>query len=112
MAYCSECGKKLPENAVLCPYCATAVPKGEESPKNRWNYKEETSENHSHMFFGLISLFVPIVGLIIYVMWKEERPKDAKWAGIGAILGVIFEIAFPILLAILAGIFHFSIFSY
>ncbi len=46
------------------------------------------------LFF--LAFIIPIVGAIIYVMWRDYHPKDARYPGIGALLGFIlmFTVAF------------------
>ena len=43
---------------------------------------------------GAVGFFIPIVGLILFLVWKNEMPVRAKSAGIGALIGVIVEIVF------------------
>lgn len=51
--------------------------------------------------WGLLGCCIPIAGLILFLVWKDNKPNTAKSAGIGALIGVIliFGIYF------LAGIF-------
>ena len=37
----------------------------------------------------MLGFFIPIVGLILYLVWKDEKPKSAKRAGQGALVSVI-----------------------
>lgn len=39
--------------------------------------------------WGVLGFFFPIVGLILYLVWKYERPMDARIAGKGALISVI-----------------------
>ena len=39
--------------------------------------------------FAVLGFFSPIVGLILYLVWKSERPLRAKSAGKGALIGFI-----------------------
>lgn len=49
--------------------------------------------------WAVLGFFVPIAGLVLYLVWKDERPKDAKRAGVGALVSVIFEaVAFVVLM--------------
>ena len=47
--------------------------------------------------WGLLGCCIPIAGLILFLVWKDTKPKTAKAAGIGAlvsvILGVIYYVA-------------------
>ena len=37
--------------------------------------------------WGVLGFFFPIVGLILFLVWKTNKPNSAKVAGIGAIIG-------------------------
>ncbi|ACV22526.1 hypothetical protein [Slackia heliotrinireducens] len=39
--------------------------------------------------WGVLGFFFPIVGLILFLVWKNTKPKCAKVAGIGAIIGFV-----------------------
>ena len=36
--------------------------------------------------WGLLGCCIPIVGLILFLVWKDTKPKTAKAAGIGALV--------------------------
>ena len=38
--------------------------------------------------WGLLGCCIPLVGLILFLVWKGDKPQSAKAAGIGAIVGV------------------------
>jgi hypothetical protein len=37
--------------------------------------------------WGVLGFLIPIVGWILYFVWKNTRPGDAKMAGIGGLIG-------------------------
>ena len=37
--------------------------------------------------WGILGFLIPIIGLILYCVWKNTKPKSAKVAGIGALIG-------------------------
>lgn len=51
--------------------------------------------------WAVLGFFIPLVGLILFIVWKQTKPKCAKMAGIGALVGVI--------LAIIANVAMFSL---
>lgn len=57
--------------------------------------------------WGLLGCCIPVVGLILFLVWKDQKPKTAKAAGIGAlvsvIIGVIGSILYFVLIAGLIG---------
>lgn len=39
--------------------------------------------------WGVLGFFVPIVGLILFLVWNDKDPQNARYAGIGALIGFI-----------------------
>jgi drug/metabolite transporter (DMT)-like permease len=59
------------------------------------NEKRETSpDDKGSVGFGILSFFIPLVGLILFLVWHKEKPRKAKLAGIGAIIGIAANIIF------------------
>ena len=86
MAYCRQCGKPISDVAVICPSCGAqqGVP-----PTQR--------PDRGGFLWGLLGFFVPIAGLILYLLWRDERPRTAKAAGIGALVSVIGQVVLTFL---------------
>lgn len=94
--YCSKCGAKLPEGSEFCSECGNSL---KETTKN-----EVKESSGSSFAWGILGFFVPIAGLILYLVWKQERPSDAKAAGLGALICLIAYIVFIILMFLFAGL--------
>ena len=41
---------------------------------------------------------IPIAGLILFLVWKDTKPKTAKAAGIGALVSVIISVVYYIIM--------------
>ena len=39
--------------------------------------------------WGILGCCLPLIGLILFLVWKEDKPRSAKSVGIGAIIGVV-----------------------
>ena len=39
--------------------------------------------------WAILSFFFPVVGIILYFLWKKERPGDAKMSLIGALIALV-----------------------
>ncbi|PWM68955.1 MAG: zinc ribbon domain-containing protein [Eubacteriales Family XIII. Incertae Sedis bacterium] len=79
MAFCKNCGKEIDDNAVVCPHCGVIQ-------------KEELVQNtvdNGGFLWGLLGCCIPIVGLILFLVWRDTKPKTSRAAGIGALVGVI-----------------------
>lgn len=60
----------------------------------------ETKEGSS-FGWGVLGFFIPIVGLILFLVWMKTKTKASKAAGIGALIGGILEIISIVLLCLL-----------
>ena len=61
-------------------------------------------------FWGLLGCCIPIVGLILFLVWKDSKPRTAKAAGIGALVCVVAYVVFYIIMAI-AGVSLAALYS-
>ena len=50
--------------------------------------------------WGLLGFLLPLVGLILFLVWKKDKPANAKIAGKGALIGFIFFIVLIFILGI------------
>lgn len=51
--------------------------------------------------WGLLGCCVPIVGLILFLVWKDTKPKTAKAAGIGALVSVAISIVYYLVVVVI-----------
>ena len=98
--YCKYCGKPVPEGAVYCLSCG------------KYLNGSEPNENDSSSFgFALLGFLFPLIGLILYFVYDDKRPKRAKSVGKGALVGVITRIVISIVITVAAFFFSFSVFN-
>lgn len=64
---------------MICPKCGCAT----------GNRKAPAAEDSSGFGWAVLGFFIPIVGLILYLVWKNEYPMRARSAGKGALVSVI-----------------------
>ena len=105
LKYCTHCGKELEDDAKYCMGCGCAC----EAITN--NKPKPINEADDHEAWPqVLAFFLPVVGLILFLVWQEERPIKAKrvgkWALIGFIVGVILAIALFICIFLY---FHFLV---
>ncbi len=66
--YCRNCGEQISEQAEICIHCGVRAKNASVEDKPNWGV-------------NLITLCcVPLVGLIIFFVWKNEKPVAAKSA--------------------------------
>lgn len=90
MAYCTNCGAEVENGTVICPNCGVAQ-----------NAPAPAEEDNGGFLWGLLGCCVPIVGLVLFLVWKDTKPRTAKAAGIGALISVVCIVAFYILMIVL-----------
>lgn len=88
--FCSNCGKEISDNAAICVGCGRSVKKAP-------NSKDSNSAG-----WWWLGFFLPMVGLILFIVWSGDYPLKAKKVGWGALIGAIVSVAFIILAYVLA----------
>lgn len=74
MTFCRNCGAEIDEKAVSCPTCGAS--------------KQADTESIAFIY-GILGAIIPIAGLVLFLVWKDTKPKPAKAAGIGTLIGFI-----------------------
>ena len=56
---------------------------------------QKTNPNDTGGFgVGLLGFIFPIIGLVLYLVWKDNKPISANAAGTGALIGFVVEVIF------------------
>lgn len=61
------------------------------------------AEDKGGFLWGLLGCCIPIVGLILFLVWKDTKPKTAKAAGIGALVCVVLAVIYYIIMFVIIG---------
>ena len=120
--YCKHCGKEITDETKFCPFCGGAQEDVNASQKAQANASQDTWQNNQYQAqnqyngqqqyapqtqdarsggFAFLCFLFPIVGLILYLVWKDTLPLRAKSCGKGAIIGVIVSVVFSIIYAVI-----------
>ena len=94
--FCSNCGKEIDDKAYVCPYCGVKVERADSS-------SVADADSGSKAGWGILSFLVPLAGLILFLIWKNERPKTAKICGICALVSFIGSIVIGIIYGVIVG---------
>ena len=101
MKNCINCGVQIPDEASFCPECGTANHKEEPAAQvyNSQNYRTDYDPETDLPSTGLniLSFFLPLVGLILYLVMMEKTPVRAKACGKFALAGFIIRIVFGVI---------------
>lgn len=58
----------------------------------RYDDVTENPKDRGGFLWGLLGCCIPVVGLVLFLVWRDEKPKTARAAGIGALVSVILSI--------------------
>lgn len=61
---------------------------------------QPTVQDNGSFGWAVLGFFIPIAGLILYLVWRTEKPLSARRAGIGALVSAIVGAVLTVLLII------------
>lgn len=61
---------------------------------------QPTAQDNGSFGWAVLGFFIPIAGLILYLVWRTEKPLSARRAGIGALVSVIVGAVLTVLLIV------------
>lgn len=79
------------DEAVICPGCGCA----------QGTKPQAIASDASSIGWAILGFCVPIVGLILYLIWKDDTPLKAKSVGTGALASVIVSVVLSIVAIII-----------
>lgn len=111
--YCPNCGSQNTDQATFCVNCGNALkstagnatpptpppafpPNPPQQPGYQQPYGQQrpAPEDKVDTILSILAFCFPIVGLILYFVWKDNRPNSAKQictvSAIGFGVGVVF----------------------
>jgi hypothetical protein len=97
MKYCGNCGTELEDEAAFCTQCGSRQTYG---TTNKNKYSQAASDDAPSFGYAALGFFMPMIGLILYLVWNNEYPLRAKSCGKGAIIGFIINVVLGVCLAV------------
>lgn len=94
--YCMNCGADCPDTEQLCANCKQKL-----NIKNSSNSKQSSKENPAapqdnmdktdtpSWIYAIVGFIFPLIGLILYLVWRIQTPRRAKSVGKGTLLGAV-----------------------
>ena len=108
MKYCSNCGKELADHMAFCPECGAAQqsapqqPAYQQAPQQPYQAPQaQAPVDTGSIGWAFLGFFFPVVGLILFLVWKDQKPLTSKKAGLGALIGVISSVVFSVIYVII-----------
>ena len=104
MKTCTSCRSQLPDTYTACPNCGSTnlvfdqssmyqgqpvmpgQPMGNMQQPMPGPYAQSVDDKGS-IGWGILGFFIPLVGFILWLCWKNTKPKTAKVAGLGGLIG-------------------------
>ena len=77
MKVCSKCGKEIANEVAVCPECGAVV-------ENTTAFSGKVDE--VSVGLCILSVLIPLFGIIYWPLKRKETPKKAKACGIAAII--------------------------
>lgn len=87
MKYCRHCGKEVLDEAVLCPHCGCKI--------------GEMEEDNANIGFIILSILIPLVGIILACVYWHKTPKAARAYLKAAIITIVIEVVLWIIIYVL-----------
>lgn len=104
MKYCYRCGAPIDDNANFCQNCGTSQKQQQYDQYNQYNQYPQNPqpakpavEDKKSFPIALLGFFIPIAGIILYFVWKDETPLKAKSALKGAIVAIVIAVLLAVL---------------
>lgn len=116
--FCSHCGKPLEDGAQFCSNCSAPVepaaapqgyapqaenmpPYGAPQPPYPPYGMPQPSMEPASLGLRVLCWFIPILGIVLYFIKKDEKPVYAKQCGKAALISILVNVAIVILSNIL-----------
>ena len=99
--YCPHCGEQISEHAEICPKCGVRV-KGTSS----------SGEDKPNIAVNLASLCcIPLLGIIMFFVWKNDKPIAAKsaliWSIVSMVIWFVLSFGFGLLGVLLESLMYY-----
>jgi len=106
--FCPNCGMRFPNGKKFCDQCGSELK--ETTITENISFNQVNPQDAKSTGFGVLGFFFPVVGLILYLVWKDTMPLRAKSTGKGALAGAITGVALTILIYVVYFIIIASLF--
>ena len=104
MKFCQRCGKEIMDEAIICIHCGCSTGANANQVTN--------PTDASSIGMALLGFFIPLAGLIIWLINKDSKPLMAGSAGKGALIGFIVGVVGSLIYGIFLGSFLGSMMYY
>lgn len=87
---CPKCGFDMDDRADVCLGCGISIGRIKKSEKKKVS-----------VGWWWLGFFIPVAGILIWAICRDDEPRKARRAGIGAICGVVAGVLLYLLIMLL-----------
>lgn len=83
MSFCTYCGSQVADGALFCPNCGANLNKSASSDASYTGGYFHTAPRRDYgesVGVAILSFIIPIVGVILWAVWKDGEPGKANSA--------------------------------
>lgn len=97
--YCYRCGSKISDGDKFCNNCGEKILQPDEVER-RISHLEtvEADGGSGSIGWTILGFFLPIVGLILFLVWLRKEPNNSNAAGAGVLAAVFVWFVVPCIL--------------
>lgn len=81
---CSNCGKEIDDNTNFCPNCGYRIVRIYQT-----DFEPQPVPSGNATLYAVLSFFFPLVGIILFAIWRKSRPEVARKVIIGTTIALI-----------------------
>lgn len=97
---CNVCNNEISNEAKFCPICGSMVQVN--TVNNNFVSSAPIVEEKANVGLAVLSFFIPLAGLILFLVKRKEEPKTAKACGISALVSWLIGILLVVLIFVLS----------
>ena len=108
--FCPKCGARFSAEKKYCDQCGTELSVLLRPDADMRHLSNSGAQDAPSTGFAVLGFFIPLVGLILFLVWHDTYPLRAKSAGKGALVRVITNVILSVLLVVIQLVFLTSLF--
>lgn len=99
--FCPRCGARFPAAKKFCDQCGAELNALQQPDAGMSAPVNGNAQDAPSGGFAALGFFIPLVGLILFLVWHDSYPLRARSAGKGALAGVITGVVLVVLLIVI-----------
>lgn len=105
MKICWNCNSQVADDMQVCPCCGTPLTPQAPQVQPQYGYPQmqpqTVREDKTNVGLCILSVFIPLFGIIYYCIKRKEKPKEAKGCLISGLISAGVNILISIILSVI-----------